>query len=148
MKHSQYQNHSTGFLFWQVSTLWQRKIKKALQPLNLTHTQYVILAVIEELQERSENITQQMISDFSTIDVMTTSSTLRLLEKKEFIKRHPNTIDTRAYSIVNTEMGINHLIRATNKVEEIDKVFFSEDAKIFQNELEVLIKTNKPIQKS
>ena len=146
MKYSQYKNHneSTGFLFWQVATLWQRKIKHALQPLNLTHTQYVILAVIEELKEHSENVTQQMISDFSTIDVMTTSSTLRLLEKKKLINRNPNTTDTRAYSIMNTQIGINYLIEATSKIEEIDKDFFSEDTKEFQNQLETLIKINKP----
>ena len=145
MKHSQYKNHneSTGFLFWQVTMLWQRKIKHALKPLNLTHTQYVILAVIQELNEHSENITQQMISDFSTIDVMTTSSTLRLLEKKKLINRGANSADTRAYSIINTQTGGNHLIEATSKIEEIDKEFFSEDTKAFQNQLEALIKINK-----
>ena len=145
MKHSQYKNHneSTGFLFWQVTTLWQRKIKKTLQTLNLTHTQYVILAVIEELKEHSENITQQMISECSSIDVMTTSSTLRLLEKKKLINRKPNSDDTRAYSIVNTQMGVNHLIEATFRIEEIDKDFFSEDTNAFQNQLKALIKINK-----
>ena len=144
MKHSKYKqcNDSTGFLFWQVSTLWQRKIKEALHPLNLTHTQYVILAVIEELQEHSDNITQKMISDISSIDVMTTSSTLRLLEKKMFVKRQPNTLDTRAYSIINTELGVSQLIVATSKVEEVDKLFFTQVNKEFNSQLLKLITAN------
>lgn len=84
MKSSNFQdyNESTGLLFWQTSMIWQRKIKEALQLYNLTHTQFVILAVIEELTEQKICVTQKKISDFSMIDVMTISSTVRLLEKK------------------------------------------------------------------
>ena len=54
MRFSEIKNHkeSMGLLFWQVSMLWQRKIKKVLQAYDLTHTQFVILAVIEELTEQ------------------------------------------------------------------------------------------------
>ena len=49
MKYSRFHvaNESYGLLFWQVSTLWQRKIKESLRPYDLTHTQYVILAVTQ-----------------------------------------------------------------------------------------------------
>ena len=35
---------SSGLLLWQVSMLWQRGIKKVLQPFDLTHPQFVLLA--------------------------------------------------------------------------------------------------------
>ena len=35
---------STGFLLWQVTNLWQREIKKALEKYGLTHSQFVLLA--------------------------------------------------------------------------------------------------------
>ena len=63
MRFAEYQNYneSTGLLFWQSSMLWQRKVKQALQSYDLTHTQFVILAVIEELSEQEICITQKKI---------------------------------------------------------------------------------------
>ncbi|HEL0567506.1 TPA: MarR family transcriptional regulator, partial [Streptococcus equi subsp. zooepidemicus] len=111
MKYSKFvnSNDSVGLLFWKTSVLWQRKIKEVLQPLDLTHTQFVILAVVEELSETIDEITQKMISDFSMIDVMTVSSTIRLLEKKKYICRLASENDTRAYSIYNTKIGKERL---------------------------------------
>ncbi len=111
-------------LFWQVSTLWQRAVKEALRQYDLTHTQYVILAVIEELQETDDKITQKKISDFSMIDAMTISSTLRLLEKKGFVQRIPQIKDTRANQIINTKAGSLLLKKAISAVESVDKRFF------------------------
>lgn len=37
---------SPGFLLWQVSNLWQRKMKAELSDLGLTHVQFVLLAGI------------------------------------------------------------------------------------------------------
>ena len=132
MKFAECKNHkdSIGLLFWQSSMLWQRKIKQVLQPYNLTHTQFVILAVIEELSEQEICITQKRISDFSMIDVMTVSSTVRLLEKKALVCRLPHKTDTRANSIFNTEKGQDLLRQAVVEVEGIDKTFF------FVNEVE------------
>lgn len=111
-------------LFWQVSTLWQRAIKKTLRQYELTHTQYVILAVIEELQEAGVKITQKKISDFSMIDTMTVSSTLRLLEKKGLTQRIPQAKDTRSNQIANTNAGTLLLKKAVHAVECVDKEFF------------------------
>ncbi len=145
MKHSLYnsRDESTGFLFWQLSTLWQRKIKDVLNPFKLTHTQYVILAVIEDLQETVTDINQKLISDISTIDVMTVSSTIRLLERKKLIKRKKSRTDTRAYTIINSKVGSNLLIKAIKEVEKVDRLFFIEDTEIFQNQLKNLIKSNR-----
>ena len=67
MKYSRFHvaNESYGLLFWQVSTLWQRKIKESLRPYDLTHTQYVILAVTQELNDRNTEVTQKEISEKS-----------------------------------------------------------------------------------
>ncbi len=130
MKFSEHKNHkeSTGLIFWQAYTLWQRKIRQALQPYNLTHTQFVILAVIEELSEQEICITQKNISDFSMIDVMTVSSTVRLLEKKGLVSRTPHNTDTRANSISNTSNGKLHLEQAVKSVEMVDNNFFFPNA--------------------
>ena len=147
MKFAECKNHkeSIGLLFWQSSMLWQRKIKQILQSYNLTHTQFVILAVIEELTEQDVCITQKKISDFSMIDVMTVSSTVRLLEKKGLIYRLPHKTDTRANSISNTEKGKICLKQAVIDVEGIDRTFFfnsDEENAQFKNMLSQLLRKN------
>ena len=147
MKYAKCKNHkeSLGLLFWQSSMLWQRKIKQVLQSYDLTHTQFVILAVIEELSEQEIYITQKKISDFSMIDVMTVSSTVRLLEKKGLLFRVPYEKDIRANSISNTEKGKSCLQQAVVAVESVDKMFFFPNDKEntqFQNFLTDLLHKN------
>ena len=129
--------------------LWQRKIKKVLQAYDLTHTQFVILAVIEELTEQDKTVTQKNISDFSMIDVMTVSSTVRLLAKKGLISRSQHETDTRANSIINTEMGKSLLSKAVKAVDKVDKTFFidSDANKSLHSTLsELLLKNQDTIQ--
>lgn len=147
MEYSKFKSprESTGLLFWRASVVWQRKIKEALQPLDITQTQFVILAVIEELYKREKSITQKMISDFSMIDVMTVSSTVRLLKKKGYIDREESENDTRAYSIFNTEIGREKLNSAIIEVRRIDsEFFFSDEDELnnFRSELKSLIEDN------
>ena len=145
MRFSEIKNHkeSMGLLFWQVSTLWQRKIKKVLQEYDLTHTQFVILAVIEELSEQDKTVTQKNISDFSMIDVMTVSSTVRLLVKKGLVACSRHETDTRANSIVNTDIGKTTLCKAIKAVDKVDKDFFAtSNSKDLQTILSELFRKN------
>ena len=133
MKYSKFKNanESPGLLFWQASVLWQRKIKNALRPYGITHTQFVILAVTHELNEKSSCVTQNDISDFSMIDVMTVSTTLRLLEKKDFVRREAHPTDIRAKRIINTDRG-EEIIKTVNPIVEIvdHDFFFNEKEKL------------------
>jgi DNA-binding MarR family transcriptional regulator len=126
MKYSKFHkaNDSPGLLFWQVSVLWQRKIKDALRSYDITHTQFVILSVTHELNEQNSCVTQNDISDFSMIDVMTVSSTLRLLEKKNLVIRENHPTDTRAKRIINTDRGDELLKKTIQIVETVDNDFF------------------------
>ena len=131
MKSSNFEesSNSIGLIFWKVSTQWQRKIKENLNKIDLTHTQFVILASIQELSEDHKIITQKEISDFSSIDTMTVSSVLRLLEKKMYIQRldHPN--DTRANRIEITLDGEKIIHTAIPIVESVDNNFFFVNSK-------------------
>ena len=131
MKSSNFEesSNSIGLIFWKVSTQWQRKIKENLNKIDLTHTQFVILASIQELSEDHKIITQKEISDFSSIDTMTVSSVLRLLEKKMYIQRldHPN--DTRANRIEITLDGEKIIHTEIPIVESVDNNFFFDNSK-------------------
>ena len=86
---------ATGFLLWQVHNYWQREIKKALKPFDLTHTQFVILTSAYWLVlNEKKAITQVVIAKYAKTDIMMTSNILRTLERKKYIIRENHKIDT------------------------------------------------------
>src|ERR1700744_3981256 len=87
---------SSGFLLWQVTSVWQREIRKALEKHDLTHSQFVLLASTLWLSHLGEPITQVVLSNHTKIDPMTTSTVLRTLQKKGLIQRLEHATDTRA----------------------------------------------------
>lgn len=133
-------NKSVGLLFWQTLTLWRRKIKDILMPHGITHTQYVILAVTQYLNIDRDGVSQKTISDFSMIDTMTISKTIRLLEKKELVKRVNNETDTRAKSIQLTENGEVILKTVVPLVEKVDELFFRVEEEEYHSLLILLHK--------
>lgn len=116
---------STGFLLWQVTSLWQREIKKALGQYELTHAQFVLLAGIHWLASDEQSVTQIVLSKHAKVDPMTTSTVLRTLQKKGLVKRQEHKTDTRAKTVGLTEIGLNKIKQAIKTVEEFDKMFFS-----------------------
>lgn len=117
---------SSGFLLWQVTNLWQREIKKALLPFDLTHSQFVILASTHWLSIQKTEATQIILSQHTKIDPMTTSQVLRALQKKEFISRKEHITDTRAKTIEITKHGKETIKKAVIAVEAFDREFFSK----------------------
>jgi len=115
---------SSGFLLWQVTTLWQRGIKKSLDTIDITHPQFVLLASLLWLSRQQEAVTQIDLSNHSKIDPMTTSTVIRTLEKKQLIERQEHHTDTRAKSISLTEQGIKITRQAVKIIEKFDAEFF------------------------
>ncbi|EMO54223.1 MarR family winged helix-turn-helix transcriptional regulator [Leptospira noguchii] len=136
---------SSGFLLWQVTSLWQRGIQKVLSPLDLTHSQFVLLASMYWLQLHMENVTQVKLSRHTKIDPMTTSSVLRTLQSKKLILRREHSTDTRAKIVELTEVGKKVTQKAVKLVETFDSNFFtSVDNEIvdFNLKLNILIENN------
>ncbi|GAA3985333.1 MarR family winged helix-turn-helix transcriptional regulator [Mucilaginibacter dorajii] len=115
---------SSGFLLWQVTNLWQREIKKALAPYDLTHSQYVLLASTHWLTLHNREVTQVLLSTHTKIDPMTTSTVLRTLQTKGLLKRQEHATDTRAKIILLTETGKQVARLAVVAVEDFDRKFF------------------------
>jgi DNA-binding MarR family transcriptional regulator len=116
---------SSGFLLWQVTNLWQREIKKALEQYGLTHSQFVLLASIHWLTLHKQEVTQVVLSNHTKIDPMTTSTVLRTLQQKGFIQRQEHSTDTRAKTVALTEEGKKLIKKAVVTVEKFDAEFFS-----------------------
>ena len=118
-------NDSPGYLLGQVTMLWQCKIKKVLDPLNLTQTQFVLLAALGWLSKNNNAVTQVDIANQGNADRMMVSKVLRTLQGKKFISRQEHSTDTRAKVIRLTNEGAKVLQVALTAVENADIDFFS-----------------------
>lgn len=115
---------STGFLLWQVATLWQRGIKKSLENIAVTHPQFVLLASLLWLSKQQPSVTQIDLSRHTKIDPMTTSTIIRTLQRKHLIEREEHPTDTRAKAITLTDKGIKTTRQAVKIIENFDAGFF------------------------
>lgn len=132
---------SVGFLFWQTHMLWSREIKKVLTPFKLSHTQFVILAVINYLTTSKEEVSQVDISELSNIDVMTISTSLKALTKNGYVIKDRSLKDARAYVLKLSDSGESILKESIKVVEAVDALFFNlpeDEFKQFSTSLEVL----------
>lgn len=116
---------SPGYLLGQLNLIWQRNQKKVLDPLDLTQTQFVLLAALAWLSKTSDAVTQVDIANQGNADRMMVSKVLRTLETKRFISRHEHKSDTRANIVRLTPAGEKVLQIALTRVEEADIAFFS-----------------------
>lgn len=115
---------SPGFLLWKVSNAWQRRQRAALQPLGLTHSQFVLLATATWFGG-TETLTQARLAELTGVDVMTTSQVLRTLEAAELVQRDAHPDDPRAKTIGVTPRGRDLARKAVVVVEATDEAFFA-----------------------
>lgn len=130
-----------GLLLWQVTLAWQRSMRAALEPHDLTHVQFVLLMSAWWLGEHEEPPTQQRIAEHAGTDVMMTSQVLRRLAARQLVSRELDDKDARAKHIVLTETGRAVLTDALADVEATDADFFASlgaDAAAFQRGLVAL----------
>jgi DNA-binding MarR family transcriptional regulator len=111
---------SSGYLFWRVSALWQRGIRGLLEPLGLTHTQYVLLASLRWLEESS----QSELSKHTGCDSMTVSSVVRTLASRGLVDRQEDGRDRRAKILRITAVGTALVDKAVPMIEAFDRRFF------------------------
>lgn len=139
-------NQSPGFLLWQLQLVWQRKVKHELAKLNLTHTQFVLLAVLAWLSESAQKVTQTDIATHSKTDRMMVSKVLRTLESKGYIGRKGEAADTRVKLITLTDSGNQLLQIAVKTVEQVDATFFStlnDEQAQFIRSMNILVANNE-----
>lgn len=137
---------SSGFLLWQVTNLWQREIKKSLEPFNLTHSQFVLMASIHWLTLHKQDVTQILLSSHTKIDPMTTSTVLRTLQTKGLLQRKEHVTDTRAKTVELTDKGKKIIKEAVKTVETFDKTFFAalgDKTQLFNQQLLTLLEQKK-----
>lgn len=98
-------DRSPAYQLWLVTNAWQRRVRRALEPLGLTHVQFLILASVDILSAREETVTQAAVSRFAAIDENMTSQVIRTLEQHGLLQRNPHPSDARARSLALTGEG-------------------------------------------
>jgi DNA-binding MarR family transcriptional regulator len=126
---------SPGFLLWQTTMVWQRNIKKALDSYDISHPQFVLMATLLWFEAHGYDTTQTLMIQWSKLDKMTVSKSLRKLETRGFVKRAEHQTDTRAKSVVLTEKGKELVHILVPLVEKTDAQFFGVLEKEEQKEL-------------
>lgn len=136
---------SPGYLLGQLTMLWQRKLKRVLDPLDLTHTQFALLCALAWLSRESDQVTQADIANQGNADRMMVSKVLRTMEEKKFITRQEHATDTRAKTIKLTRDGEKVLQKAILSVESADLDFFDTlgtEISTFNSNMAALIEEN------
>ena len=130
-----------GFLLWRVTNAWQRQIRASLEPLDLTHVQFVLLASLAWLSKTTPNIPQVLLAQHANTDIMMTSQVVRTLERKHYLKRHSDPKDARSKLLCITPAGLALVNQAVKAVEAVDQRFFLnlENPKNFARDLSRLL---------
>lgn len=123
---------SPGFLLWQTTITWQRMIKKALDSYNISHAQFVILAITLWFESHQQAVSQGLIVHQSKLDKMTVSKSLKKLVAEGYVQRMENKQDTRAKSVHLTKKGRAMAAKLVPIVEKIDEKFFGSVKKLHQ----------------
>lgn len=136
---------SSGFLLWQVTSLWQQKIKKVLNDkYQLNHSQFVIMTSIHWLTLHNDEVTQVTLAQHTKMETMNVSQILKSLQSKNYIIRREHPTDTRAKIVFLSSTGEQLIKQAIVDVDIVDKNFFKKLGKIdpFNHSLLKLIQAN------
>ena len=130
-----------ALLIWQISNLWQSKVRLKLKHLNIGFNEYLILETLSKLEEKSQSISQQDICKQSSIDRSVVSLRILKLEKKRLItKIQPK--DRRSNSLILTSKGNSLINDIKYIIEDQEKEMFDKlGSEIFNftNSLKLLL---------
>jgi DNA-binding MarR family transcriptional regulator len=115
---------SLGFKVWSISHGWQRHLEQTLEPLNLTHLQFVLLVATSYLASGGSPPTQGRVAEFTGFDRMMVSKILSLLEKKCYIERRPHPTIARANEVLLTKVGRQIIKKAMPLWKKANNAYF------------------------
>tara|TARA_B100000963_G_scaffold203791_1_gene177515 strand:- start:106 stop:567 length:462 start_codon:yes stop_codon:yes gene_type:complete len=130
-----------SILIWQISNLWQSRIRLLLKNTNLTFNDYLILETLYKLQRNKKTISQQDICKNSSIDRSVVSLKIaNLLQKKLINRTQPK--DKRSYGLNLTDSGYLLVESLISNIDNQENLIFEKlGSEIFNftNSLKLLL---------
>jgi DNA-binding MarR family transcriptional regulator len=117
---------SFGFKAVHVAQRWQRRLEKALEPVGLTHLQFILLATIDWLERAGEVPSQARLANFTLFDRVMISKVLTLLAQKGLIMRDTHPTVAKAKRVDLTPAGRQSLARARPLWAATEKRYFGQ----------------------
>lgn len=121
---------STGYWVKQAALSWQRELDAALRDLDLTSTQFSVLAGAGWLSRSGHHPVQQEIADFAGADRMMTSKLLQLFESRGLVERRLDADDARVRRIEPTAAGRALVLEASARARRVDQRLFDDDTSV------------------
>ena len=121
--------HAIGFVMWRVTHRFQRELERALAPLDVTHLQFTILALVAWMGRSAAPATQADLSRFGDIHPMQVSNVLKALEGKAMVHRTPAGGHALAKHVRVTAAGLDTLRAAMPLAREVQLKLFGEAGK-------------------
>ena len=130
-----------ALLIWQISNLWQSKVRRKLKNSNISFNEYLILETIFKLQINNSNITQQDICKSASIDRSVVSLRVSNLEEKNLLTKNKPQ-DKRSDSLILTSEGYILMNNMMEKIKDLENEIFDKlGSEIFNftNSLKLLL---------
>ena len=130
-----------ALLIWQISNLWQSKVRRKLKNSNISFNEYLILETIFKLQRNNSNITQQDICKSASIDRSVVSLRVSNLEEKNLLTKNKPQ-DKRSDSLILTSEGHILMNNMIEKIKDLENEIFDKlGSEIFNftNSLKLLL---------
>jgi MarR family transcriptional regulator for hemolysin len=115
---------SAGYWLRKAAQRWRRELGLRLRDLDLTPTQFDVLAATSWLGFSGTDPTQQDVADFSANDRMMTSRVVRTLEKRALLTRETDDKDSRTNRLRVTSVGQQLVTTAAAIAREVDREIF------------------------
>lgn len=129
-------------MLWQVGMRRAREMNRALASLDLTYTQFVVMAALMWVSRSQEHVSQSDVAADCKLDRMMVSKILRDFDARGLVLRTPSPTDTRAKHVVATDTCKDLFGRAMAIVKTADEAFFGQltNTAGFNAELQRLLK--------
>jgi DNA-binding MarR family transcriptional regulator len=119
---------SPGFWLHHAALAWRQLFDRRLRPLNLTPTQFMLLASVGWLAASAgQQPTQQEVADHAGADRMMTSKVLQTLVDRGLVQREPDPADGRVRRLRLTPEGRELGRRGIRIAVDLDEEMFGTD---------------------
>jgi DNA-binding MarR family transcriptional regulator len=116
--------NAVGFVMWRVVHRYQREVEQALRGLELTHLQFITLALAAWLARDGGAATQAGLARAGDIHPMQVSNVVKALEHKRLVRRRADAANPLAKRVAITTAGLAALRAALPIVIDVQGRIF------------------------